>query len=132
MVRLQNSGQNLSPGKVKNKNAIKPKCSGVGASADGITENVTIQRLPMVNVRIILICMFTAGAFTMLLLSLGAETITVLLHAGEGQRRDGPFAGPDLAWLLFGPDKPAGPAKVEQAPNTAPAPAEIVRIRHPR
>lgn len=103
-----------------------------GASTDRITENVTIQRLPAVNMRIILIRIFTAGAFAMLLLSLGAETITVLLHAGEGQRRDGPFAGPDLAWLLFGPDMPAGPAKVEQARDTAPAPAEIVCIRHPR
>jgi hypothetical protein len=61
----------------------------------------------------------------MLLLSLGSETIAALLHAGEGPRREGPFAGPDLAWLLFGPDM----KDAEQAPDTAPVLAEIIRIR---
>ena len=36
----------------------------------------------------------------MLLLSLGPEILAALLHGGAP--RD--FSGPDLSWLLFGPD----------------------------
>lgn len=61
----------------------------------------------------------------MLLLSLGSETIAALLHAGEGARREGAFAGPDLAWLLFGPEM----KDAEQALDTAPVLAEMVRLR---
>lgn len=39
----------------------------------------------------------------MVLLSLGPEAIAALLR-GEGRRE---FSGPDLSWLLFGPDTDA-------------------------
>ncbi len=42
----------------------------------------------------------------MLLLGLGPEVITALLWHGAPPR----FGGPDLAWLLYGPEKVAGPA----------------------
>lgn len=63
----------------------------------------------------------------MLLLSLGSETLVALLCDGEGARRAGPFAGPDLAWLLFGPDMPDAKS-VNEAADTAAAGAENVRI----
>jgi hypothetical protein len=59
----------------------------------------------------------------MLLLSLGPEAVAALLCAGEGERREGPFAGPDLAWLLFGPEMG------DEAQDTAPVVTEMLRIR---
>ncbi len=61
----------------------------------------------------------------MLLLSLGPEAVAALLCAGEGARHEGPFAGPDLAWLLFGPEMP----DASEAQDTAPVVAEMLRIR---
>ncbi len=55
----------------------------------------------------------------MLLLSLGPEVIAALLR-GEGRRE---FSGPDLSWLLFGPDTecgetvPLGPAEDHAVPG---------------
>jgi hypothetical protein len=57
----------------------------------------------------------------MLLRSLGPEAIAALLR-GEGRRE---FSGPDLSWLLFGPDTdpaetvPVGPKGDESVPLKA-------------
>lgn len=61
----------------------------------------------------------------MLLLSLGPEAVAALLRGGENARHNGPFSGPDLAWLLFGPDMGGG----TEAQDTAPVLAEIARLR---
>ena len=49
----------------------------------------------------------------MLLLSLGPELIAALLH-GEAPRD---FAGPDLSWLLFGPEGATAPAPLAENPE---------------
>ena len=56
----------------------------------------------------------------MLLLSLGPEAITALLR-GEGRRE---FSGPDLSWLLFGPDTDFGDPAPAGVPPTDARPSQ--------